>query len=176
MSRYLPKGDEQRGRAHQTRAPTEVAVPPENAPPGPPWHTGSRMDVRVGIDLVAIQDVARALDDGAERYVDRVYTPAEVAACTNRGGLQARRLAAHFAAKEATVKLLQAGDDPIPWRSIELRRPADGSAGLHLSGAAADHAERAGFGELRVSVSTSRTHAAAVVAGGIAHERREEVV
>lgn len=119
--------------------------------------------------------MAAAIDTHRDRYLTRIYTRAEVAASTTGGGLQARRLAAHYAAKEAAVKLLAPGDEPIPLAGIELVHEPGGAAALRLSGAAASRAAAAGYERLHVSVSAGRTHAAAVVAGDIAPDRRNKV-
>jgi holo-[acyl-carrier protein] synthase len=158
-----------------TPAPDGLKFVPERVqriPRGWPWHTG---DVRIGIDLVAVADVAAAIDAQQDRYVTRIYTAAEVAASTTAHGLQARRLAAHYAAKEAAVKLLAPGDEPMPLAGIELHREPRGADVLRLSGAAAALAAAAGYGELRVSVSAGRRYAAAVVTGEIAPDRRNKV-
>jgi holo-[acyl-carrier protein] synthase len=131
--------------------------------------------MRVGIDLVAVADVAAAIDTHRDRYLTRIYTTAEVAASTTGRGVQARRLAAHYAAKEAAVKLLAPAGEPIPLAAIELYRAPGRADVLRLSGPAAALAAAAGYGELKVSVSAGRSHAAAVVAGDIAPDRRNKV-
>ncbi len=121
------------------------------------------MTVRVGIDLVDIQDVRDALDLHGARYLERIYTEREVADCQAIEGVDHRRLAARFAAKEATFKVLRPGERAIPWRAIEVRRDAAGRAELSLTGNAARLAADAGLGELALSISHERRFAAAVV-------------
>ena len=76
-----------------------------------------------------------ALAEFGDRYLNRVFTPHEVASATGEGEVQARRLAARFAAKEATMKAIGRGDDQLPaWRSIEVRPDAGGLCTLRLSG------------------------------------------
>jgi holo-[acyl-carrier protein] synthase len=122
--------------------------------------------VSVGVDLVRVADVAESIAAFGQRYLDRVYTPAEVAYSLADGGSSdapARHLAARFAAKEATAKALQSGDEPLDWRQIEVERHGDGSCGIRLHGAARALARRRGALHFAVSLTHERDYAAAVV-------------
>ncbi len=120
--------------------------------------------IRVGIDLTAAADVSESLAIFADRYLARVYTESEQQDCRGPDGYDAQRLAARFAAKEATVKVLRPGRDvAIPWRSIEVRRAPDGAPELRLSGAASALAVEAGLEGFQVSLTHERGMAAAVV-------------
>jgi holo-[acyl-carrier protein] synthase len=116
------------------------------------------MPIAVGIDLVAYEEVEEALRRG-DRYLRRIYTDEELDAC----GDSPRLLAACFAAKEATMKALSRTDQPIPWRSIELRTRRGSQPSLELSGAAASLARERSVTGLSVSVAHSSHSAAAVV-------------
>ena len=61
------------------------------------------------------------------------------------------------------MKALSRTDQPIPWRSIELRMRHSAPPSLELSGAAAALAQERGVTGLSVSVTHSRHSAAAVV-------------
>ena len=69
------------------------------------------MAIRVGIDLAAVKAVAESLaGPHAEHYLERVYTAGEVDDCRDpEGEIEADRLAARFAAKEAAIKALPGG-------------------------------------------------------------------
>lgn len=91
-----------------------------------------------GCDVV---DVARIAGVAARRpgFLTRVFTDAEVADCTRDGQATeapavSARLAARFAAKEATRKAL--GDLRLPLRDVEVRRAADGAPHLRVRGVA----------------------------------------
>jgi holo-[acyl-carrier protein] synthase len=123
--------------------------------------------LRVGIDLVGVRTVREAMAEHGARYLRRVFTDGEIADC---GGLEqpdALRLAARFAAKEAALKALRAGDAAVPWTAVEVVRGPDGAPELALHGTAAELAARAGLGELAVSLTHEDGHAAAVVVGEI---------
>jgi holo-[acyl-carrier protein] synthase len=123
----------------------------------------SRMTVRVGIDLVSVQAVQDSLHAHPDSYLSRVYTDREVTDCRTADGMDAERLAARFAAKEAALKVLRPRDGGIPWSAIEVRRDPGGWVEMELSGAAAELAEAAGVAELAVSLSHEGGFASAVV-------------
>lgn len=121
------------------------------------------MPIRVGIDLVFADSVRESLNAHGERYLRRVFTPAEVTDCTTSSGPDPARLAARFAAKEATMKVLRVGDRALPWRDVEVRRDPAGWVILSLTGSAADLASREGVASLSLSLTHRGTAAAAVV-------------
>ncbi len=117
----------------------------------------------VGVDLMAVQDVADALAAFGDHYLHRVYTAAELADCTGSPASQAASLAARFAAKEATVKALRPVGGGVGWLDIELCRDEGGAPRLELHGVVSALAEERGFSELSVSISHHGPMAAAVV-------------
>jgi len=116
------------------------------------------MPIAVGMDLVDYDEIAEALRRG-DRYLRRIYTDEELDVC----GANPRLLAACFAAKEAAMKALSRTDQPIPWRSIELRMRPGSQPSLELTGAAASLAQERGVTGLSVSVTHGSHSAAAVV-------------
>jgi holo-[acyl-carrier protein] synthase len=119
--------------------------------------------VRVGIDLVSVQEVQDSIDAHGERYTRFVYTEQELADCTSEHGVDAARLAARFAAKEAALKALAPVEEGIRFSSIEVRRGEAGAVVLALSDRAAEAAERAGISELALSITHDGGFACAVV-------------
>ncbi|MGA2011233.1 MAG: holo-ACP synthase [Solirubrobacteraceae bacterium] len=118
--------------------------------------------MRVGIDLVSVEQVRRAIADHGDHYLSRVFTPRELAETQS----EPHRLAARFAAKEATIKALGATDEGLGWSSIGVAGDAAGRPGLELTGAAAELAQRRGIASLSVSLTHTGDHAAAVVLAG----------
>lgn len=122
------------------------------------------MALRVGIDLVEIRSVHESVERFGKEYIERVYTSREVADCTGEAGVDPARLAARFAAKEATLKVLRPSpDEAVPWCSIEVVRAPGGWVELELHDAAAALAEAAGLTELAVSLTHECHYAAATV-------------
>ena len=126
------------------------------------------ISVRVGLDTLPVIAVEQALDTHAERYLQRVYTARERQDCTTSAGVLApERLAARFAAKEATIKVLRPDDEPVPWRTIEIVRDPGGWVDLVLSGVAAELAARQGILSLAVSLTHEARSASALVVGEV---------
>ena len=117
--------------------------------------------VGVGIDLV---DVGRLSSAMARRpgLAARIFTPAERDSPA-AGSRVAERLAARFAAKEATMKALGVGLGAFSLRDVEVVTDASGRPSLRLHGAAGERARGLGVGALAVSLSHTATLATAVV-------------
>lgn len=121
------------------------------------------MIVGTGIDLIEIQRIQDSMDRFGSRFLDRVYTPAELAYCL-RKKQAAESLAARFAAKEAGAKALGTGiSRGISWLEIEVVRHPGGRPGLHFSGRAGQFAAKLGATHASLSLTHSRTHAMASV-------------
>lgn len=118
--------------------------------------------LRIGIDLVEIDDIRESVHRFGERYLTRVYTPAERAYAETSDAEFASRLAARFAAKEAVIKLLAPNDQPIPWRCIEVQRSVSGECSVALTGAARSLADEKGIHHISLSLTHHARSAAAV--------------
>src|SRR5919202_552476 len=115
--------------------------------------------VTVGVDLIEISRIERALD----RYPgfrDRCFTDAERSYCDSRPN-PPQHYAARFAAKEAVGKALGFGvARAFAWREVEIAgRP---KPSVRLRGRAAAWAEGVGAGTVDLSMSHSRELATAV--------------
>lgn len=121
------------------------------------------MPQRVGIDLVSVSSVRESVEAHGEHYLGRVYTERELEDCGTATGVDPERLAARFAAKEATLKVLRPGEVGIPWYAIEVWRDAEGWVELHLHGPAAKVAQERGISDLSLSITHEAGFASAVV-------------
>jgi holo-[acyl-carrier protein] synthase len=119
--------------------------------------------VRVGADLVEVDRVANSIAQFGDRYVRRIYTQHEIDSCQGSPSVLSAGLAARFAAKEATLKVLRPSGHQPEWRSIEVRRHEEGWCTMLLSGYAAELASWARMGELAVSLTHEGGVAGAVV-------------
>ena len=114
---------------------------------------------RVGIDLIEIDRIRRALDR-YPRFRERCFTEAERAYCESRAN-PAQSYAGRFAGKEAVGKALGFGvARAFAWREIEIAgRP---KPSVRLSGRLARWAEESKSGEIDLSMTHSRELANAV--------------
>ena len=120
--------------------------------------------MRVGIDLVDVSRIAASIDAFGDRFLRRVFTDGELAYAQASPALTAERLAARFAAKEATIKALSLGNAGVDWREIEVLRQEDGSCSMALHGKAAVALASRGGNRMLVCLSHDGDYAAAVVA------------
>ena len=121
--------------------------------------TDSPSRFSVGVDIIEIERIEAVLRRHGERFLERVYTPAEQAYC--RGRVQ--ELAARFAAKEAISKALGTGLRGIAWQEMEILGDKRGKPLIYLHGRAKARAEELGLSEFAVSLSHSRDYALAFV-------------
>lgn len=131
-----------------------------------PMHPSAGVDgLRVGNDLIAVEEVRGSIMEFGDRYLHRVFTEREIAYCQTSETSFVERFAARFAAKEAVLKILRPVDAWPPWREIEIVRHAGGWCDVRLSGSAAALAARDNVTILSCSLSHDSTYASAVVMG-----------
>lgn len=115
----------------------------------------------VGVDIIEIHRVQRALERHGDRFLKRVYTDLEAAFCRGR----VNELAARFAAKEAVMKVLGTGARGVAWREIEVIPNHRGKPLVYLHGRAAERAEYIELDALDISLTHSDGHAVAFAVG-----------
>lgn len=102
------------------------------------------MILGTGIDLLDMRRIENTIERFGERFLERVFTPREIALAESRSGKQ--RLgtyARRFAAKEAAAKALGTGmRSGIGFLDIEVMSSAQGKPELLLHGAALEQLER----------------------------------
>lgn len=104
--------------------------------------------IGVGIDATEISRIADSIERWGDRFVNRVFTPGEIAYCRRKRD-SASSFAARFAAKEAAMKALGTGHSRgVFWTGIEVvRRHGPPQLAFH-GGAATRLAQMGGTGSL----------------------------
>jgi len=123
------------------------------------------MPLRVGLDLVDVSTVVESLR-GAHRdhYLERIYTERELNDCRDASGaVEPERLAARFAAKEATIKALPGAGEEVSLTQIEVVRDRSGDVKVALQGRAAMLFASIGAEEIALSLTHEAGVAAAIV-------------
>lgn len=115
--------------------------------------------LRVGIDLIDIARVERAIERHGDRFFNRFFTPAEQAYCGGR----LPSLAARLAGKEAVSKALGTGIGDVRWVEIEILADERKRPTLLLHGDAAILAAVLGLNEWDISLTHTNTQAMAMV-------------
>jgi holo-[acyl-carrier protein] synthase len=122
------------------------------------------MVIGTGIDTVEIERVARSIERYGSRFLERVYTAAEIAYCQRKRRNAAESFAARFAAKEAGAKALGTGIGfGVTWRELEVGREPAGRPLLLLHGRAAEIAASLGVRRSSLSITHTRTQSMALV-------------
>jgi len=112
----------------------------------------------VGVDAVDVPRFAAALGR-RPAIASRLFTDGE----QRDGHGDAQRLAARFAAKEATMKALGGGIGSFAWRDVEVVRLESGEPTLRLSATAASLAASRRVAHWHVSLTHTATVAIAMV-------------
>lgn len=115
----------------------------------------------VGVDIVAITRLEKAVAHWGERFLKRVYTDAELELCCGRTS----SLAARFAGKEAVIKTLGGLSKGFRWREIEILSDPRGKPLVNLYGSMRDKAASLGLSGLAISLSDCEEYAVAFVVG-----------
>jgi holo-[acyl-carrier protein] synthase len=99
--------------------------------------------IGLGLDATDVDRIAAAIERYGDRFLQRIFTPGEIAYCTRRR-VPAIHFAGRFAAKEAAMKALGTGNSQgVVWRDIEVVRRG-GPPQLQLHGGAGRRFEAIG--------------------------------
>ena len=121
------------------------------------------MVVGMGTDLIEIKRVQHSIDRFGNRFLERIFTPAEISYCQSKKSY-GESFAARFAAKEAGAKALGTGiSHGVSWKEFEVTRAASGKPSLRLHGRAAELAQAQGVVRSALSLTHTREMALAVV-------------
>jgi holo-[acyl-carrier protein] synthase len=120
------------------------------------------MILGTGVDLAEVDRIRKSIERYGQRFVERIYTPGEIA-YVERKANRYERYAARFAAKEAGMKAIGTGwRRGVGWQDFEVANLPSGRPTLKLHGVAAQFATKMGVR----NVSLSLTHTAEL---GMAH-------
>ena len=121
------------------------------------------MIVGTGIDIVEVPRIGQSIERFGERFLKRIFTPAEIRYCDAKAN-RAERYAARFAAKEAAMKAIGTGmRGGVSWQEFEVGREPTGRPTILFHGKAAQYAERLGMRRAHLSVSHTEQYAVAYV-------------
>ena len=119
-----------------------------------------------GIDIVETSRIRKLVEQHAEHFLDRVFTPLEQQYCAGNPKRYFEHLAGRFAAKEAVLKVLGTGwRGGIAWTDIEVLKEESGQPKIALTGECARIATELGIARWHISISHIETHATASAIG-----------
>jgi len=118
-----------------------------------------------GIDLIECTRLQGVIDRHGDNFLNRVFTPDELAYCGGRKR-QIEHLAARFAAKEAVMKVLGTGwTNGIRWTDIEVFNDPAGRPEIRLTGRCSAIASQLGIDTVLISITHTAEHAMASAIG-----------
>ncbi len=124
--------------------------------PTPPPGT-----TELGIDIIKVERIEKAIAKHGRRFAKRVLTDHEDAYVRDRP----ENFAGRWAAKEAVSKVLGLGVRGVGWREIEIIRLPTGAPVCRLHDRALQRANQLGMERVAVSISHEREYAVAVAFG-----------
>ncbi len=117
----------------------------------------------IGVDLVNIARMSKAIDRWGNRFIGRIFTPREIDFCI-QSRRSVSRFALRFAAKEAFSKALGTGmRNGIRWRDIEVFHHPSGRPDLAIAGTALMVCRKEGISRWHISLSDEADYGIAVV-------------
>jgi holo-[acyl-carrier protein] synthase len=124
-----------------------------------------------GIDLVDCPRIEEMVERHGERFLNRVFTPAEQDRARDRKN-SIENYAGRFAAKEAILKLIGTGwRGKIAWTDIEVTNDSAGRPLVTLSGEVEKIAREMGIERISISITHTANFA---IASAVALARSNE--
>ncbi|HVX67625.1 MAG TPA: holo-[acyl-carrier-protein] synthase [Bryobacteraceae bacterium] len=121
------------------------------------------MIVGSGVDLAEVDRIQAACERFGRRFIERVFTPAEIA-YVERKRNRFERYAGRFAAKEAGMKAIGTGwRRGVRWQDFEVANLPSGKPTLKFHGVAAAFAERLGVKNVALSITHTKATGMAFV-------------
>ncbi len=116
----------------------------------------------MGTDITSIRRIRRLYELYGNRFADRIFRPAEIAAAEGKYDPSAY-LAARWAAREAFLKALGIDVRAIPYRDIEVVKDPVGPVSILLHGRAKEAFKKTGANCIHLSISHEQQYAVATV-------------
>lgn len=121
------------------------------------------MIVGTGIDIAEVPRIRQAIDRFGQRFLERIFTAAEMRYCDSKAN-RIERYAARFAAKEAAMKALGTGwNHGVRWVDCEVVRAPGGRPTMTFHGKAGEFAAKLRVRNAALSISHTEQLAIAQV-------------
>ncbi|HLG97522.1 MAG TPA: holo-[acyl-carrier-protein] synthase [Bryobacteraceae bacterium] len=121
------------------------------------------MIVGIGVDIEEVARLRAAIERHGSRFVNRIYSPSEIA-YVERKANRYERYAARFAAKEAGMKAIGTGwRRGVRWQDFEVANLPSGRPTLRLHGQAAKIADGLGVRNIALSLTHTAQQGMAIV-------------
>jgi holo-[acyl-carrier protein] synthase len=115
----------------------------------------------IGADIVECLRIAQMIERHGELFLQRVFTPHEIAYCQDRKAAT-QHFAGRWAAKEAVLKAMGTGwTRGIAWQDVEVRNEFGGKPQIVLGGGAREICGNLGIERVMITISHCRHYATA---------------
>jgi holo-[acyl-carrier protein] synthase len=92
------------------------------------------MVIGIGTDIIEIDRIKDSIEKYGDRFLSKIYTPAEIEYCLSKSN-KYQHFAARFAAKEAVYKALATGwQEVLSWQDIEIFNESTGMPVVTMCG------------------------------------------
>jgi len=119
------------------------------------------MILGIGVDMVRVERIEKALDRWKDGFTTRVFTVSELSYCMGQKR-PATHLAARFGVKEAVMKAFGTGwSGGVKWTDVEVVRGDNGRPSVILSGKLKELADSMGVVETMISFTHDGGYAVA---------------
>lgn len=119
------------------------------------------MIVGNGVDIVEIKRLQQAVKRYRDKFLNKIYTKAELAYCMKKK-LPYQHLAARFAAKEAVYKAFgEASSKDLVWTNIEVKNDRNGKPHILLRNGAKALMRKRKVKQIIISVAHAKNYAVA---------------
>jgi len=118
--------------------------------------------IAIGTEVIECVRIGKMIERHGELFLERVYTFAEVAYCSERS-TATQHFSAMWAAKEAVMKTLGGRRNNLRWNQVEIFIDGAGATSVRLAGAARQRGEMLNISAFQISLGRCRTHATAFV-------------
>jgi holo-[acyl-carrier protein] synthase len=119
------------------------------------------MNIKCGTDIIEISRIKDSIEDAKDKFVNRVYTKAEIDYCESKKAQKYQHYAVRFAAKEAVFKAVSANLEDkysICWKDVEVVNDEQGRPKVNIVGEIAKDIEN-----IDISLSHCKEYAVANV-------------
>lgn len=116
------------------------------------------MEIKCGTDIIEIERIKKAIENIGDKFLQTVFTRAEIEYCEARKNQKYQHYAARFAAKEATFKALSDKmNDKWDWKLFEVLKSQNGKPSIHFK------CDVDGLQSIDISISHCKKYATANV-------------
>lgn len=93
------------------------------------------MQIKVGIDIIETARIQDSIEEGQDKFLNRVYTDNEIKYCESKNKSKYQHYAARFAVKEAAFKAISSllkDKYSISWKNIETFNDKNGRPSIRF--------------------------------------------